>query len=33
MAKHGLSTNVLQTYLADFHGATAPWPAGPKTAG
>jgi predicted CXXCH cytochrome family protein len=23
MAKHGLSTNVLQTYLADFHGATA----------
>lgn len=23
MAKHGLSTNVLQTYLSDFHGATA----------
>jgi hypothetical protein len=23
MAKYGLSTNVLQTYLADFHGATA----------
>jgi predicted CXXCH cytochrome family protein len=23
MARHGLSTNVLKTYLADFHGATA----------
>jgi hypothetical protein len=23
MAKYGLSTKVLQTYLADFHGATA----------